>query len=676
MMACPGGATLTTECMTEAQYDELLAAVRGHLESLPETCTASNCPQADWAGCVLRMAGHDFMDFANGQGGSDACTDMSDPDNGGLPACLSSGEHGISLVEVYQNYCATVSLADFLVIAAEAVMMSTRARHLAQASSAPALDLKSSFRFGRTTALSCAFAEGRLPNPERGCTAVEETFVDSMGLTWTEAAALMAVHTLGRAQVSNSGYHGWWSDPENSRRFNNDYFVSLLAKGWVPERAISGNAAKNQWERSDVGRDTSFDGHEMMLNTDMCLVYSEPGPDGGPVLADVHDCCGWLTAQTIAGAVASNGGEYCGGQPPEPRQERQRCCGPQQGDCGRRDDPRGPAAQAVLNFAADETAWLEAFTRAWTKAVENGQTNLKSLGDCSAAPTSSTFTSGSPSNTATTSAEPDVSDTATTSTTPDAVTTQSTSGETHVQDKVSSFGVASFQHAKQDTLAIQGVTQDWYTANMSPATAGLATSLFRRLGLAQSAPADLSLNVLETHCGDALAASELLPLPCVASYTACDFSEGMLSCAEERLGGRGKCVVGDSTALPFESASFDRYVSNLGCCCTSDLTAKLSEARRVLKPGGLAAMSMRIAEQEGDTSFALTARTLKPFGYPPQPDREGLRIGLDLELLRERLRAAGFEDVSAWRSWVSVPLQTLDDFMQWNLGDLAFCFGR
>ena len=32
--------------MTEAQYDELLAAVRGHLESLPETCTASNCPQA------------------------------------------------------------------------------------------------------------------------------------------------------------------------------------------------------------------------------------------------------------------------------------------------------------------------------------------------------------------------------------------------------------------------------------------------------------------------------------------------------------------------------------------------------------------------------------------------------------------------------------------------------
>ena len=92
-----------------------MSAVRGHLESLPTICTASDCPQADWAGCVLRMAGHDFMDFANGQGGSDACTDMADADNGGLSACLANGEHGISLQEVYQNYCTSVSLADFLV---------------------------------------------------------------------------------------------------------------------------------------------------------------------------------------------------------------------------------------------------------------------------------------------------------------------------------------------------------------------------------------------------------------------------------------------------------------------------------------------------------------------------------------------------------------------------------
>jgi len=209
---------------------------------------------------------------------------------------------------------------------------------------------------------------------------------------------------------------------------------------------------------------------------------------------------------------------------------------------------------------------------------------------------------------------------------------------------------------------------EWYTANMSPYTAELATALLRRLGLQQSAASDQQLRVLETHCGDALAASGILPLPCVASYTACDFSDGMLACAQEHLKGKGTCVIGDSTSLPFENDSFDRYMSNLGCCCTPDLSAKLAEARRVLKPGGMVAMSMRIGELEGDTSFPLTARTLKPFGYPPQPDREGLKIGLDLEALRAKLRSVGFSDVNAWRSWVTVPLQTVDDYLQWNLG--------
>ncbi|CAE7355462.1 unnamed protein product, partial [Symbiodinium necroappetens] len=380
LMPCLGGAVLTTACMTAAQYDDVVSAVRGHLESLPAICTATDCPQADWAGCVLRMAGHDFMDFANGQGGADACTDMTDADNGGLPACLANGEHGISLREVYQDFCTSVSLADFLVIAAEAVIMSTRARHETANPSAPRLDLRSSFRFGRTTAVTCDFAAGRLPNPENGCDAVEQTFLDGMGLDWTEAAALMGVHSLGRAQVSNSGYHGWWSDPENSRRFNNDYFVSLLAKGWIPELAVAGNAGKNQWERSDIGRDTSFDGHEMMLNSDLCLVYSENGRNGGPVLATEHDCCAWLTSDTIPGALSSNGGEYCGGNPG--RGERGQCCGDQAGDCGDRNDPNGPAADAVLLFAGNEAAWLESFVRAWTIAIDNGHENLHALGQC------------------------------------------------------------------------------------------------------------------------------------------------------------------------------------------------------------------------------------------------------------------------------------------------------
>lgn len=40
-----------------------------------------------------------------------------------------------------------------------------------------------------------------------------------------------------------------------------------------------------------------------------------------------------------------------------------------------------------------------------------------------------------------------------------------------------------------------------------------------------------------------------------------------------------------ATQLPFEDGSFDRYLSNLGLCCTPDLTAKLSEVWR--SPGAV-----------------------------------------------------------------------------------------
>ena len=375
---------------------------------------------------------------------------MTDPDNAGLPACLSQGEHGISLQEVYLDFCTSVSLADFLVIAAEAVIMSTRDRHEAASPSAPRLDLRSSFRFGRTTALSCDFAAGRLPNPENGCNAVQQTFLDGMGLDWTEAAALMAVHTLGRAHVENSGYHGWWSDPENSRRFNNDYFISLLAKGWIPELAVAGNVAKNQWERSDVGRDTSFDGHEMMLNTDLCLVYSENGRNGGPVLATEHDCCAWLTSDTIQGAVASNGGEYCGGNPG--RGERGQCCGDQDGDCGDRNDPTGPAADASLLFATNEAAWLESFVRAWTIATENGHANLHALGQCTETTQATTATSTPSPSSSTTSVTTPVATTPSPTTTA-ATTPSTTSPSASTPEPSSTSSTATCLHLSNPTFS-------------------------------------------------------------------------------------------------------------------------------------------------------------------------------------------------------------------------------
>ena len=92
--------------------------------------------QAAFAGCIVRLAGHDMMDFryqfntkADGsqggvksqRGGSDGCVNFQDKDNRGLVECIEE----TGLQEAYDEHCGVVSLADFIVIAAEATMART-----------------------------------------------------------------------------------------------------------------------------------------------------------------------------------------------------------------------------------------------------------------------------------------------------------------------------------------------------------------------------------------------------------------------------------------------------------------------------------------------------------------------------------------------------------------------
>lgn len=206
----------------------------------------------------------------------------------------------------------------------------------------------------------------------------------------------------------------------------------------------------------------------------------------------------------------------------------------------------------------------------------------------------------------------------------------------------------------------------FYQHWMSPGTASIACSLFGHAGLLT--PGSEPLRVLETHCGDARAATGLLPSPSVASYTVSDFSEGMLTAARNNLGDKASVVNADATQLPFEDGSFDRYISNLGLCCTPNLTAYLEEARRVLAPGGMAVISARIEGGDGDSSFKLVQQALSPFGLPAGPEREGLRLGKDLPALRSRLEGAGFSRAVAWRTWATLPIHDVESFMLFATG--------
>mmetsp|Transcript_16801 Transcript_16801/g.29496 ORF Transcript_16801/g.29496 Transcript_16801/m.29496 type:complete len:948 (-) Transcript_16801:335-3178(-) len=374
LVDCPTAATLTTKCLTGAEYDEISDAVRSTLRSLDSTCTAEVCPQADWAGCVLRMAGHDFMDFKWGEGGgSDGCVDFADVDNQGLQGCLTGRNFvhegdfaNASVLDIYQGFCSRVSLADFFVLAAEAVMAETRPGASSR--------LKASFRYGRTTSLTCEHAQGRLPDPELGCGATQQVFLEELDMTWEQTAALMGVHTLGRAHKENSGYHGWWSDPNTSRIFNNDYYVSLLSKAWGAKSLGS----KNQWDRVDTGAaGHASAGNEMMLNTDLCLAFNDVTAKDA---VDHEQCsCMWVMPNGFFDVVtAMPEREWCGSrslfdhEKIMERSAEEVCCPAGSDTCDDIDRPQGVAIDQVRRFAQDDEAWFEAFVSAWSHATSMG----------------------------------------------------------------------------------------------------------------------------------------------------------------------------------------------------------------------------------------------------------------------------------------------------------------
>ena len=97
-------------------------------------------------------------------------------------------------------------------------------------------------------------------------------------------------------------------------------------------------------------------------------------------------------------------------------------------------------------------------------------------------------------------------------------------------------------------------------------------------------PADAAGKVLLSGIGTGL---DLPLLPELHHYTALDFNAAMLARAKPRGAGlKVDWVLGDSMALPFENEQFDHVVLHLILAVVPQPAQCLSEAARVLKPGG------------------------------------------------------------------------------------------
>jgi SAM-dependent methyltransferase len=131
-----------------------------------------------------------------------------------------------------------------------------------------------------------------------------------------------------------------------------------------------------------------------------------------------------------------------------------------------------------------------------------------------------------------------------------------------------------------------------------------------------------------------------------------DGAEAMLDVARERAGQLGVTNVEfrqlELEWIDLETATVDAVLVRWGLMLIVDPETAAREIRRVLRPGGRAAVAVWDAPQSNPWA-TIPQRVMLELGYveaPPDPDAPGMFRLADPERLRDVLEGAGFEDVT------------------------------
>lgn len=146
-----------------------------------------------------------------------------------------------------------------------------------------------------------------------------------------------------------------------------------------------------------------------------------------------------------------------------------------------------------------------------------------------------------------------------------------------------------------------------------------------------------------------------------ASATVLDMTESMLIEGQKRaeaaqMADKLEWIVGDAMALPFEDNTFDRYTISFGIRNVTRIPDALSEAFRVLRPGGRL-MVLEFSQLPNDGLQKLydlySFNVIPRMGQLIAGDRdsyqylvESIRRFPDQETFATMIRTAGFEQVS------------------------------
>lgn len=228
------------DCRTDGVKALNVDALKSEVRSALINQKVNACP------ITMRHAWHmsGTFDKNNGTGGSDGATIRFTPESADG---ANAGLHIIrDLLEPVKRRHPEISYADLY------VMASAMAIEFCGGPEIPILLGRSD----EATGAKCP-ENGRLPDATQGAQHLRDVF-HRMGLNDQEIVALSGGHTLGSAHRVRSGFDGQWTS--RPLKFDNEYFVNLLNKKWVPR----------QWEGPKQFTDESKT--LMMLPTDVALL--------------------------------------------------------------------------------------------------------------------------------------------------------------------------------------------------------------------------------------------------------------------------------------------------------------------------------------------------------------------------------------------------------------------
>jgi hypothetical protein len=366
--SCPGGAATVTAHMDEALYDYLAKAVVAVYTDHTDICMPDNCPRAEFMGCVVRLPGNDVMSYTTEDdkhfGGADGCWENSR----GLFSC-SRGQV-LSLLDAYREVCAQVSLGDFAVIAAEALMAFT-----ATSPSEATTAFKRNFMYGRSTREECGtVSPKKLPSNATGCAGLSKLFIEH----------IYAGYDYPMTSIRSSMCTGTKCKPApftNKEAAGFDY--KNMSKAWYLTAAVSGmRTMQNAQSYSKLEESSPVDSGYLKT-----MLSDGPRFDNGYFKAMVNagvsekPCRLLCESSSFPWEKKCTWGLTCSGcsqcdESPQVQVALSRAADGSDCDAAKFLQPH---ALAVQQFAKDEKAWLQAFMEAWWIGTTNAQAGLSFL---------------------------------------------------------------------------------------------------------------------------------------------------------------------------------------------------------------------------------------------------------------------------------------------------------